>query len=212
MTIRRPLALAVTMAIAALLASCGGNDATDFDTGAASDSLASITADARESGELLLDRCPHDPSGESMTRMVEAVGTDAFDEAMAGEGGAVLLGDGVGCDRGVPRTTVTLFAGNPRDDFDAYVDGQSGQSTDTVEVTVDRRESSEHRGGELHRLCVERVTSDGTHGHCEVNWFDENLMVTILLSSPSPADIDVEAVEEALVAEIDAIVTNLNAG
>ncbi|MGI9617012.1 MAG: hypothetical protein ACR2QO_29115 [Acidimicrobiales bacterium] len=209
---KRPVTLAVAMAAVALLASCSGSDETDLDTGAASDSLATITASAQDSGDPLLDRCPHDPSGESMARMVEAVGTDGFDDAMASEGGAIVLGEGVGCERGVPRTTVTLWAGNPHDDFDAYVEGQSGQSTDTVEVTVDRRGSSDHRGGELHHLCVERVADDDVQGHCEVNWFDEKLMVTIRLNSPSPVDIDVEAVEEAFAAEIDDIVASLAAG
>lgn len=207
---KRTVTRALALAAATLLAACGGSDETALDTEAASESVAAIVADARDRGEPLLDRCPHDPSGESMVRMVAAAGTDAFDEAMANDsGGGILLGQGIGCDRGVPRTTITLWAGSPHDDFDAYVAAIEDEGSDTLDIIINRQASSDHRGAELRHLCVERVTEDNLQGHCEVSWFDDNLMVTIVLSSPSPADTDVEAVAEAFVAELDEIIANL---
>lgn len=62
-------------------------------------------------------------------------------------------------------------------------------------VTVEVSESRLFRGGQFFKVCVE-ANEAAELGYCQVNWLDENVMVSAFASGSGAFDLDVNALQE----------------
>jgi hypothetical protein len=74
---------------------------------------------------------------------------------------------------------------------------------------VDFTAADDHRGGQFFHICVEyEDDSDGTP-YCEVDWADEELLVTLYFVGSESNTIDLDGAEDALADSLDELVDGL---
>ncbi len=80
--------------------------------------------------------------------------------------------------------------------------------TEPGELVLDFRSSSDHRGGTLHRLCLENTLDPEAHS-CEISWVNDDLLIILFYADPTILASDLGGLESALVESLDEIVANL---
>lgn len=206
-----------------VLVGCSGESSLDTDSAAAGldemiaasgiDTSADTGAD---DGFVDLDRCPHDPGGALLARAFDGLDNPDVVQAQRGElaatasiitaGQPVLLA----CDRFAEESGAGLLVSPAPDDFDAYLDQFVADDDGVTTLTLARLGTSEHRGGTLHRICAD--SDEGTEfDYCEVDWLDDNLLVTVYVAGPTSRRVDIEALEAGLVGVLDDLLTSLAA-
>ncbi len=197
----------------------------DIETEAATAAVNDIIEGARPNlddfGLADLDRCPFDPGGSLLTQAVtEVADNDDVLVARSAELAPAVYEASpeiplmVACDRFNELSGVGLVVASAPDDFDRFVEIFAQGSDETTSHSVERLGSTDHRGGTLHRVCAESLdesdTEDGAISYCEIDWVDENLMVTVYVSGPKSLDVDLDALEAGLVSVLEDVVSNLD--
>ncbi len=209
--------MAGALALAVLLGACSSGDV--LDTGPAATGLdALVAAENLGPGEIrTLDSCPQDPTGSLLTAALDGIENPTVEVAAGGErepsagsyeGVDLVL---VGCDRyGDEAEAVGLLVSRAPDDFDAYLEGLflDPELVDPGTFEIDRRSSEGHRGGTFHQVCV-ADTIDPEFSSCEVDWIDDNLLITVYAVGPTALDVDVDQLQDGVAAILDDVVANL---
>ncbi len=207
-----------------LAGGCSLTGEADIETTAAAVTIEGVVDDAEAElsdtgGYADLERCPMDPGGILLTRAVDGL-TENEDVARGQANELVPVVNEieaaipvlVACDRFDDFSGVGLVVAQAPADFDRYLRIFNQGSDGEPDLSVERFGSSEHRGGTLHRVCVEdqdAQTEDEDISYCEVNWLDQNLLVTVYVSGPTSLGIDLDVLEAGLVSILDDVMVNL---
>lgn len=205
---------AALVAIAVLAAACSGGDDT-LDTEQAGQAIERLTSGATlDYSEL--SSCPFDPTGALLAESVALVTSPDLAMALQGglSAGTSIFQNDVGitepylaCDRfNDDPEAVGLIAAPPPEDFDRYVQVLVGE--DTENLSINRVGSEEHRGGTFEQLCVSD-TVEAEFSWCEVDWFDDNLHVTLYISGPATRPSDLDSMQEGLAAVLEPLIVAL---
>lgn len=204
--------------LAVVTVACSGSE-PDVDSTTAAATVAGIVDDAEddlsEDGFAELEQCPHDPGGALLARATTDLDSDDVLAAME-----VALDPGVfdteteldplvTCDRFDELSGVGLLVSAAPSEFDRYVEAIAIGDDSEVEPDIDRLSTVDHRGGQLHRVCVEGPEEDGFSDYCEVAWMDDDLLIGLYVSGQSSLGTDMDALEMGLTSIIDDVVANL---
>lgn len=205
---------ATLVAIAVLAGACSVSDDT-LDTEQAGQAIIALTSNAT-TDYVELPSCPFDPSGILLSQSVGEVTSPDVARALPSEFGAgtsIFQNDlGISepyvvCDRfSDDSEAVGLVVAPPPEDFDRYVQVLVGE--DTENVFVDRVGSEDHRGGTFERLCVNDA-AEPDFSWCEVDWFDDNLHVTLYISGPATRPSDLDSMQAGLAAVLEPLIVAL---
>lgn len=216
-TQRRVVVALVALAVA--VAGCSLVGEAEIETTAAAATVDGIIAEAEEAttvdGFVELDQCPFDPGGGLLAEALGGLSDNQ--DVIAAQAGELMGGVSeadpsipvvVACDRFQEESGTGLVVTPAPADFDRYLE-IFNQGINEEPPLIDRRGSTDHRGGTLHRVCVETPDPPDGVSYCEVDWLDENLLVTVYVAGPTSLDIDLELLEAGLVAVLDDVVANL---
>ncbi len=218
MTKRTLSAICALVALALISASCSFGDTGEAElaTEDARSGIAALTQDTTEFVEL--GNCPFDPSGTLLLQSVADVDSPDVSVAVVApstsatdviENDVGVINPFVACDRaGDTGESFGLVVAEPPGDFDRYLDVLTDAEGDPDRYTIERSESSEHRGGTFESLCVNDV-SEPEFSWCEVNWIDENLHVTLYIGGPATRPSDLDSMQAGLAGVLDQVVANL---
>ncbi|MEL6984731.1 MAG: hypothetical protein AAFO29_20050 [Actinomycetota bacterium] len=206
------------LAVATSIIGACSNSEPDLDTDSAAANLTVIVdsvAPLLDDGFADIDQCPLDPDASLLLRAIQDLDGDDVITAKRGEDSPGLFEVGPGlpllitCDRFESTSGIGLVASTAPTDFDRYVEVLATGENENPGVMIDRRSSTDHRGGTLHRICVRVDAEQNELDYCEVDWVDDNLLITVYVAGPSALDTNLDGLEAGLIAVLDDVVTNL---
>jgi hypothetical protein len=195
------------------------------DTAAAAEGLDGVVEDSDVDSESFdeLDGCPFGATRSTIVQVVEPMTDESMtevadtgspDEAVVEVEGtpSVFCGLSLEDDEDVGGIEGIGLAAAPvdGDDVPAFVEEYTEQiaAADDVDFTP----MDDHRGGQFFHFCAryeDEDDSDGVSDYCEVDWANEELLITLYVLGSASDSVDLDEAEQALAGSLDDLVDGL---